>query len=204
MAFAPLPTRIETERLVMTTQHLGDAQWLAEVFTARGGGAVSIEAATSRIVAMRRRTNTNGQLVTVKKGEPIESGTVLPAGLPGTGQSTSSGMVTPMGTVYGNCGTASVFIDNVRTQTYRIRTGWSTVSPSVSYGWAVDVTAPGYAKRHSWGGGLLLRSTWETSTTAGITLAQRGDFFAYANGTVTMSNGILCGSLHPTDIARIW
>ncbi len=60
MAFAPLPIRIETERLVMTPQHLGDAEWLAEVFTARGGGVVSTEAATSRIIAMQRVVQEQG------------------------------------------------------------------------------------------------------------------------------------------------
>ena len=70
MAFAPLPTRIETERLVMTPQHLGDAAWLAELFTARGGGVVSIKAATGRIVTMQRVVEEQGIGARVLRAKP--------------------------------------------------------------------------------------------------------------------------------------
>jgi RimJ/RimL family protein N-acetyltransferase len=52
MTFRPMPLRLETERLVLTPETVEDAAWLAELFTARGAGAVCIEDARERIAAM--------------------------------------------------------------------------------------------------------------------------------------------------------
>jgi RimJ/RimL family protein N-acetyltransferase len=52
MTFAPMPSRLETERLVLTPETEQDAPWLADLFTARGRGPVSVEHARERVAAM--------------------------------------------------------------------------------------------------------------------------------------------------------
>jgi RimJ/RimL family protein N-acetyltransferase len=52
VTFTPMPLRLGTERLVLTPETTEDAGWLAELFTARGGGPVSVEDARERIAAM--------------------------------------------------------------------------------------------------------------------------------------------------------
>lgn len=48
-----MPERIETQRLVLTPQVPSDADWLADVFTARGAGVVTPAAAAAKIAAMQ-------------------------------------------------------------------------------------------------------------------------------------------------------
>ena len=50
--FPPMPLRLETERLVLTPETAEDAGWLAELFTTRGRGPVSVDEARERIAAM--------------------------------------------------------------------------------------------------------------------------------------------------------
>jgi RimJ/RimL family protein N-acetyltransferase len=52
-AFAPIATRIDTERLVMTPETLVDAEWLARLFTERGAGTVTVPEAEERVRAMQ-------------------------------------------------------------------------------------------------------------------------------------------------------
>lgn len=44
--------RLNTRRLVLTPEQPADAEWLAELFTARGTGIVTVEAARQRVEAM--------------------------------------------------------------------------------------------------------------------------------------------------------
>ncbi|MDC7120464.1 GNAT family N-acetyltransferase [Cellulomonas fimi] len=60
MTYTPVPERIETARLVMTPQVPSDADWLAELFTARGTGVVTPVAAAVRIAAMQRLVAEHG------------------------------------------------------------------------------------------------------------------------------------------------
>ena len=46
--------RLETERLVLTPQVPDDAPWLAELFTARGRGTVTVDDARERVATMTR------------------------------------------------------------------------------------------------------------------------------------------------------
>lgn len=48
-----MPLRLESERLILTPQVPADAPWLAELFTARGAGAVDVAAALTKIEAMQ-------------------------------------------------------------------------------------------------------------------------------------------------------
>lgn len=41
MAFAPMPLRLTTERLLLTPEEEADADWLADLFTTRGAGTVA-------------------------------------------------------------------------------------------------------------------------------------------------------------------
>jgi RimJ/RimL family protein N-acetyltransferase len=50
--FSPLPKRLETERLLLTPEVEQDADWLADLLTARGHGLVSVQDAAHRIAAM--------------------------------------------------------------------------------------------------------------------------------------------------------
>lgn len=147
------------------------------------------------------RVNPAGQSVTVKIGQPTSSGMVIPT----TFLAQTGALVpTPMGTVSSSCGTSSVFLANPLDLKYKLDTGWAVISPAISYSWAVLVTGPGgYSKTHKWGGGLLMRSTWAASVVASISASQRGDFRAYASGTVLFANGFTCRSTNPTDIEYI-
>ncbi len=74
MRYAPLPLRIETERLVLTPEEEGDAGWLAELFNTRGSGRFSVEDARGRIAAMQAMTAELGIGVLVlhaRAGEPL-------------------------------------------------------------------------------------------------------------------------------------
>jgi hypothetical protein len=141
----------------------------------------------------------------VKKGEPIETGMVLPANLPGTGQSAASpGTVSPMGVVSGTCGTAYLYLTNPSSLTYTVRNGFSLVSPAISYSWSSTVTGPGYAYTKPSSGGLALRTSWVDEWSRTIAASQRGSFFASAHGTTIMANGGACQSAIPTDISDIF
>lgn len=55
-----MPAELATERFLLTRQDLADAPWLAELFTARGGGTVTEAEARARIAAMHELTSTHG------------------------------------------------------------------------------------------------------------------------------------------------
>jgi RimJ/RimL family protein N-acetyltransferase len=55
-----MPTELATERFVLTRQEFADARWLADLFTARGGGTVTEAEARSRIAAMHELTSAYG------------------------------------------------------------------------------------------------------------------------------------------------
>src|SRR4051794_17253597 len=69
-----MPVRIETERLVLTPEVQSDAEWLAELFSARGT-PVSVAEAGARIAAMREMTSDHGIGVMVLRardtGDPL-------------------------------------------------------------------------------------------------------------------------------------
>jgi RimJ/RimL family protein N-acetyltransferase len=50
--YAPMPLRLETERLVLTPEVESDAPWFAELLTARGTGTFTVDDARERIAAM--------------------------------------------------------------------------------------------------------------------------------------------------------
>jgi RimJ/RimL family protein N-acetyltransferase len=52
MDFAPMPRRIETERLVLTPEEEQDAEWFTELLNTRGTGTFTTEEARQRIAAM--------------------------------------------------------------------------------------------------------------------------------------------------------
>ena len=52
MTFSPMPLRIETERLVLTPEEPGDAEWFTELLNARGTGTFTVADALERIDAM--------------------------------------------------------------------------------------------------------------------------------------------------------
>ncbi len=52
MSFAALPTRLETERLVLTPEVDDDATWFAHLLTTRGQGTFTVDDARERIRAM--------------------------------------------------------------------------------------------------------------------------------------------------------
>jgi RimJ/RimL family protein N-acetyltransferase len=73
--FTPLPERIDTDRLVLTPEEQDDADWLSELFTARGGQRFTVDDARERIAAMRSMTAELGigvlVLRTRESGEPL-------------------------------------------------------------------------------------------------------------------------------------
>jgi hypothetical protein len=74
MEFAPLPLRIETQRMVLTPEEDGDADWLAELFSSRGAQTFTAADARERIAAMRATTAELGVGVLAMRtrgGEPL-------------------------------------------------------------------------------------------------------------------------------------
>jgi RimJ/RimL family protein N-acetyltransferase len=60
MVFPPMPDRLDTERFVLTPEEPSDVPWLAELFTARGAGPVTHDAAWQRMAAMHELTRRHG------------------------------------------------------------------------------------------------------------------------------------------------
>ena len=60
MPFTPLPSRLETPRLILTPEHADDAGWFAELVTARGAGEYTVEQARENIAAMAASTAASG------------------------------------------------------------------------------------------------------------------------------------------------
>ncbi|HMC03545.1 MAG TPA: GNAT family N-acetyltransferase, partial [Cellulomonadaceae bacterium] len=60
VTFTPMPTELATERFILTREELADAAWLADLFTARGGGTVTEAEARSRVAAMHKLTSAHG------------------------------------------------------------------------------------------------------------------------------------------------
>jgi RimJ/RimL family protein N-acetyltransferase len=71
----PMPVRIETDRLILTPEELDDADWLTELFNARGAQRFTVEDARERIVQMQSMTAQLGigvlVLRTREAGEPL-------------------------------------------------------------------------------------------------------------------------------------
>jgi RimJ/RimL family protein N-acetyltransferase len=66
-----MPTHIETARLVLSPEEARDAEWMAELFSARGTN-VSASEASRRISEMRRTTETLGIGALVLRVKPDE------------------------------------------------------------------------------------------------------------------------------------
>jgi RimJ/RimL family protein N-acetyltransferase len=75
MQYAPIPLRIDTERLILTPEERHDADWLAELFNGRGTQRFTVEDARERIAAMQSMTAELGIGVLVLRtrvtGEPL-------------------------------------------------------------------------------------------------------------------------------------
>ncbi|HEY0187373.1 MAG TPA: GNAT family protein [Cellulomonas sp.] len=85
MPYSALPTRWETDRLVLTPEVPDDARWLAELFTARGAGTVSPADAAVRIAAMQAVVAEHGigaRVLRTRPGAGPEIGTA-PEAQPG-------------------------------------------------------------------------------------------------------------------------
>ena len=60
MTFPSMPLRIETERLILTPEEAGDAEWLTELLNARGTGTFTVPDALERIALMTTTIETTG------------------------------------------------------------------------------------------------------------------------------------------------
>lgn len=149
--------------------------------------AVGYDPAVARANGFELRRSPSGQAISVKRGHPTSSGTTV-----------------PLGTVGGDCGYSSVSLSNPSNLTYKVQTGFLVYTRAVGYSWSVQVTGPGYARTHKWGGLLRLASSWTGSATATIAPRQRGEYFAYASGSATLVNGLICRSNNPADVEAIW
>ena len=74
MQLAPMPLRLETERLVLTPEDMHDADWLSELFNTRGTQRFTVDQVRERIAAMHVMTADLGIGVLVlrtRNGEPL-------------------------------------------------------------------------------------------------------------------------------------
>ncbi len=70
MTFAPIPLRIETDRLVLTPEEASDAGWFAELLNARGAGTFTEGDALARIELMTTTLETTGIGALVLRARP--------------------------------------------------------------------------------------------------------------------------------------
>ena len=71
MTFSRMPSRIETERLVLTPEVPSDAEWFAKLLNARGTNTFTVADALDRIAVMTKTIDTTGigVLVLRKRGD---------------------------------------------------------------------------------------------------------------------------------------
>jgi hypothetical protein len=60
VTFSPMPPRIETERLILTPEEPGDAEWFTELLNARGTGTFTVADTLERIDVMTKTIETTG------------------------------------------------------------------------------------------------------------------------------------------------
>lgn len=58
--FSPMPSRIDTDRLILTPQEPGDAEWFTELLNSRGTGTFTVADALERIAAMTKTIEATG------------------------------------------------------------------------------------------------------------------------------------------------
>lgn len=104
-----------------------------------------------------------------------------------------AGGVSPLSIVNGDCGSSWVWLYDVGRLKYRVDTGFAVQTSAVHYSWKATVGG----KSHTWSGGLAFRVGWPASASG--TVSSAGYYLAYATGTVTLSNGLVCKSLNPVD-----
>ena len=105
----------------------------------------------------------------------------------------SGAIAAPQDVVNGNCGNSWVWLYDVGRLKYRVDTGFSVVMSAVHYSW--KATVGGYP--YTWSGGWAFRYSWQASATGTVSIA--GYYLAYAYGSATLSNGVICKSLDPED-----
>jgi RimJ/RimL family protein N-acetyltransferase len=75
MSFAPMPLRLETERLILTPEQPSDAEWFTELLNTRGTETFTVADTVKRIEVMTKTIETTGigALVLRKRpdGEPL-------------------------------------------------------------------------------------------------------------------------------------
>ena len=70
MTYAPMPLRIDTERLTLTPEAPTDTEWFAELLNARGTGVFTVEDARQRIDVMTETIRTTGIGALVLRNRP--------------------------------------------------------------------------------------------------------------------------------------
>jgi hypothetical protein len=125
---------------------------------------------------------------------------IVPATAPDALSATPS--VEPANQIGGPCGYSFVYISDVGPDQYRVRTGFHTDIPSISYSWTADVIEIDntYFKSFHWGGPLAFRFNWEAKVTR--TVGDAGYYTAWVipdESWALTEIGVLCNSLGPTD-----
>ena len=72
MTYAPMPVRVETERLILTPEEPGDAGWFTELLNTRGTGTFTVADALERIHVMTDTIDTTGIGALVLRKRPDE------------------------------------------------------------------------------------------------------------------------------------
>lgn len=156
---------------------------------------VGFDRAVARSNGYEIRTGADGLEYAVRRGAAPDA-PPLATGLSAVGEAVT------LGTVFGNCGSSSVFIDPTTRGRYRVDTAWSVNIRAVWYNWRVDVTGPAPANGvHTWGGPLLGRSSWTGSARGAVN--RSGTYRAVASGSATDAFGRTCTSGRPTDSSFI-
>lgn len=118
-----------------------------------------------------RQTRTSGArtVVTLDNGQRIEMSAATYRHARAALASRPGGTLTPNNTVSGNCGTATVTLDNApNNRQYKMSTGFHVDAPATSYGWSVYINGSGgthYDYHYHASGDLAFRTSWAGSHT---------------------------------------
>ncbi len=110
----------------------------------------------------------------------------------------ANSVVKPLNTVYGDCGTSSLYIQVKWATVLMVSTGYSVVLASVSHIWNVD----GAVSSGTWSNGfsgLNFSTTWSATHNVNVGNGAHGFGSVRPGSEATLINGVICASGGPSD-----
>lgn len=108
------------------------------------------------------------------------------------------GTIRPFNTVFGDCGSSSLFISRSGSTTLVVSTGYAVIAPSVGHTWNVDgaVTSGAWSEGFS---GLAFSSSWSAVHNVSVGNNSSGFGLVRPGSEAYLANGLTCTSGGPSD-----